>query len=158
PDPDIDPVAPEVVGQPPPEGIVTDLADEAARAPGGGGEGGDVGRAASPAPEGARRGVGGRGDRAGQPHDDVLQQVADRAQHVRVPSHGASFAPERAARRSAGTAGAQAFGWGTRTIGQGAWWLRCWLTDPSSSPTKPPCPRDPTTNRSACSAASSSTS
>ena len=35
------------------------------------------------------------------------------------------------------------------TTGQAAWWAHCWLTEPSSSPAKPPWPREPTTSRSA---------
>ena len=45
---------------------------------------------------------------------------------------------------------------GTTTTGQRAWWVHCWLTDPRSSPAKPPRPREPTTSRSAPWAASSS--
>ena len=35
------------------------------------------------------------------------------------------------------------------TTGQAACATTCWLTEPSSMPAKPPCPRDPTTSRSA---------
>lgn len=35
--------------------------------------------------------------------------------------------------------------------GQWAWWSTPWLTEPSSMPVKPPCPRVPTTSPSACS-------
>jgi hypothetical protein len=45
----------------------------------------------------------------------------------------------------------------TTTTGQCACWAQCWLTDPSSIPGKPPWPRQPTTRRSAPTAASSST-
>src|SRR4051794_20555339 len=46
----------------------------------------------------------------------------------------------------------------TTTTGQLAWPTRCWLTDPSRMPRKPPCPRDPTTTRSASPDRSMSTS
>src|SRR3954470_9238926 len=46
----------------------------------------------------------------------------------------------------------------TTTTGQLAWPTRCWLTDPSRMPRKPPCPRDPTTSRSASPDRSISTS
>ena len=39
--------------------------------------------------------------------------------------------------------------WRTTTTGQRACELTCRLTEPRSMPTKPPCPRDPTTRRSA---------
>ena len=43
------------------------------------------------------------------------------------------------------------------STGHGECWAQCWLTDPSSNPANPPCPRLPTASRSAPSAASSST-
>src|ERR1022692_531180 len=42
----------------------------------------------------------------------------------------------------------------TTTTGHGAWCTQCMLTEPSSAPAKPPCPRLPTTSRSASAAAS----
>ena len=43
------------------------------------------------------------------------------------------------------------------TTGQAAWWAHCWLTEPSSSPAKPPRPREPTTRSSASRDSSTST-
>jgi hypothetical protein len=39
--------------------------------------------------------------------------------------------------------------WRTMITQHAEWAETCWLTDPNSSPVKPPCPRDPITNRSA---------
>ena len=40
------------------------------------------------------------------------------------------------------------------TTGHRAWCTQCWLTEPSSASAKPPCPRLPTTSKSAPCAAS----
>ncbi|TCM50576.1 ABC transporter family protein [Kribbella sp. VKM Ac-2568] len=48
---------------------------------------------------------------------------------------------------------AQRIGQRTMATGQGAWCRTCWPVEPSSRPVKPPRPREPTTTRSAPSAA-----
>lgn len=35
------------------------------------------------------------------------------------------------------------------STGQGAWWTQFWVTEPSRAAANPPCPRLPTTRRSA---------
>src|SRR5207248_10595828 len=46
---------------------------------------------------------------------------------------------------------------GTTSTGQGACCTQCWLTEPSNTPARVPCPRLPTTSNCAPRAASSST-
>ena len=73
--------------------------------------------------------------------------VAERRRGGQLPGHDPVRRPLPPAQRVASASL-------TMITGQGAWWAHCSLTDPSRRPANPPCPRVPTTRRSASCASS----